>query len=316
MTARSEPPPDLVGIGYACVDEILLVSQIPGPDAGARVLRKSRQGGGSVPNTLAAAAALGARTRFVGAFGDDEAGRFQLAELERAGVDASWAIIRPGMSSATCTILVDARDGARSFLSSRGDAWELEPSEIKPESFAGAKIVHLDSLDGWALESARLAAAAGAKVSCDPIVIAAGSRPIAPLEDFVSLVDYLIIAQAELECLLPGMDARRAAAKLEAMGAGLVVVTFGASGWAGRHQGRDLASAVIPVKALDTTGAGDAFRGAFLAGVLRGWQVDEALRFATAAAAACCARLGGREGIPSEEEILSALRAASSEKLV
>jgi sugar/nucleoside kinase (ribokinase family) len=66
---------------------------------------------------------------------------------------------------------------------------------------------------------------------------------------------------------------------------------------------RLLQSPGFEVHAVDTTGAGDVFRGGFIFGLLQEWPVDRALRFANAAAAVSCTRTGALDGVPGREDV-------------
>jgi sugar/nucleoside kinase (ribokinase family) len=66
--------------------------------------------------------------------------------------------------------------------------------------------------------------------------------------------------------------------------------------------GEIVCSKGVPIKAIDTTGAGDVFHAGFIYGLLQNWEVEKILRFANAAAALKCCHLGGRQGIPTLEE--------------
>jgi ribokinase len=90
---------------------------------------------------------------------------------------------------------------------------------------------------------------------------------------------------------------------LAAFGPRCVGLTQGAAGSALWHQGEIIDVPGFPVEVVDTTGAGDVFHGAFLCGLLRGWEARDILQFANAVSALKCTSLGGRTGIPRIEEV-------------
>ena len=113
-----------------------------------------------------------------------------------------------------------------------------------------------------------------------------------------------IMAEHVPEQLTGITDPERALRKLRAANDGLLCVTLGARGALALDGDRPVYSSGFPVRAVDTTGAGDVFRGGFIYGLLQHWPVERVLRFANAAAAASCTRLGAIDGVPSLEETL------------
>ncbi|HWU37371.1 MAG TPA: PfkB family carbohydrate kinase, partial [Candidatus Acidoferrum sp.] len=87
------------------------------------------------------------------------------------------------------------------------------------------------------------------------------------------------------------------------LGPRCVGVTSGERGSALYHGGEIIRAPAFAVEVVDTTGAGDVFHGAFLFGLLQGWEAPHILRFANAVSALKCTRLGGRAGIPRAEEV-------------
>jgi sugar/nucleoside kinase (ribokinase family) len=85
---------------------------------------------------------------------------------------------------------------------------------------------------------------------------------------------------------------------LRALGPRIVVTTLGARGCAYLDGEDEVRVPAYEVEVLDTTGAGDAFHGAYLYGLLRNWSPRERARFANAVAALNCTALGGRAGLP------------------
>ena len=125
------------------------------------------------------------------------------------------------------------------------------------------------------------------------------------------LTDYLIAAE-DFPALLTGVsDHRESLSLLHAMGPRVVGVTLGARGALAYDGTRFYESPGFHVDVLDTTGAGDAFHGAFLYGVLRKMGLEDTLRFANAVAAMNCTALGGRAALPRLSEVEAFLQANS-----
>jgi sulfofructose kinase len=289
---------DVVGVGENSVDHVLLLAERPHMAPGAKVAITSqhRTAGGQVATALCACAVLGLRTAYVGAFGDDEDGAFARAELEHRGVETSAAHTRLARTR-QAVILVDP-EGERLVLWSRDPALQLDPAQVPADLLAQTRLVHVDAVDiDAAIYAARLARDAGAIVTCD----IDGIDPRA--EELLEAVTLPILAE-ELPAALTGeANLERAVRALARRHAGPICVTRGAQGALLFQEGRFYRSPVWQVDAVDTTGAGDVFRGAFITALLAGDSPDAILRFATAAAALSCTRVGAFAGVPTREEI-------------
>jgi len=264
----------VVCAGLATRDTILRVQRLPPPDG--RVVAEERvvAGGGPAATAAVALARLGVETAFVGAVGDDEAGRFVAAGLAAEGVDVSALAIVPGARTPESTVLVSP-GGARAIVHVPGDA-------PFPEVDVAADWLHVDHV-GYGHGDGR-------RLSID------GGNPIEGLD----LRDVALYAPTEeaLRAQVGGVEEALAA------GAELVVVTRGAAG--AIAAGRDGERAEVPgepVDAVSTLGAGDVFHGALLAWLVRHAPLREALRAATVAAALSCRALDGRSAIPTLEEL-------------
>lgn len=167
-----------------------------------------------------------------------------------------------------------------------------------------AKYLHLDGnqLD-CAIFAAKKAHEMGVTVSMD----AGGAYP--NIEKLLPLVDVLIPSE-EFSMKVTGCaTAKEAAAVLqERYHPQILVITQGSKGGFIWENGREVRYPVFPVKAIDSNGAGDTFHGAFVAARLKGMDVYEACRFASATSALKCTRFGAQQGIPGYEEVLEFMK--------
>ena len=182
-------PLDVVGLGYCCIDDLLLLSEIPPAEGRATIRQRGRQGGGMVATAMVAVARLGGRAGFVTAVGDDERGDWILRDFRGYGVDVSHSVVRPGAKSHLTVVLVDERTGARSFLSDRGDVADVLPDELDRAYLAGAKILHLSDASPAALRAAEWAQAAGVEVCFD------GTHFHPSVWQLLPRLDYLIVSR-------------------------------------------------------------------------------------------------------------------------
>jgi sugar/nucleoside kinase (ribokinase family) len=295
--------PLVVGVGANSVDFVYRLPAYPRPDSPFAKLPISEHlisCGGQVTTALATCAAMGLRTRYVGTAGSDDHGRRMRAELEARGIDASRIIVRDG-ANPFAVILLDDREGERIVLWSRGDHLALMPRDIGPDMFLDAHLAHVDDVDVDAsVEAARLARARGIPVTSDIEKTSAG---IGALIDAVTIP---IFAEHVPLALTGETEHGRALAALRRPHHTMLAVTLGARGAMLLADGTIYRDAGIAVKAVDTTGAGDIFRGAFIHALLRGDTPQAILRFANAAAAVSCTRLGAMASVPALFDVASA----------
>ncbi len=293
-------PWDVLGIGATSVDYVYRLPLLPeadGPQAKIRISSHRISCGGQTATALATCAALGLRAKFAGVLGSDENGTRIRAELVRRGIDVADAMVHDGLNQ-FAAILVDERTGERIVLWSRDEGLALRPDELSDTLLASAQIVHVDDVDQeGAIRAAARARASGAIVTSDI------DRVTDRTEEFVRAVTIPILAEHVPPAITGEADIERALRKLRAPDATFVCVTLGRSG-AMILDGDVLHhEPAFHVDAVDTTGAGDVFRGAFMRGLLRGESPRQLLRFANAAAAVSCTRAGAIDAVPTLDDV-------------
>ena len=293
---------DVVGVGENSVDRVVRLEArlASAPGGKSRIRSEQHAVGGQVVTTLCTCAALGLRTAYAGTFGNDEAGAFARQELERRGIDLGSSLTRSS-ANRHATILVEP-DGERLVLWSRGPALALQPDELPFALLNQTRLLHVDAVDPDAsLRAAAIARAAGAMVTCD--LDTPGPAAAALFET----ATIPILAEGVATGMTGEQDAERALRALARWHEGMICVTLGPRGAMLREGDQVHQAAAARVTTVDTTGAGDVFRGAFIAALLEGKPPAEILRFATAAAAVSCTRVGAVAGVPTREEITSVL---------
>jgi sugar/nucleoside kinase (ribokinase family) len=288
---------DVVGVGENSVDLVYRVPQPATAGQKVRALGCRRLLGGQVATTLSTCAALGLRTRYVGTFGNDDHGRLIRSELEQRGVDTSFAHVRYAPNR-HAVILVDDRTGERTIVWQRDRSLGLAPEDLPREAMTGARVLHVDNVDEeTAIAAARRGREAGMIVTTDIDQVSERTA------DLVAAATFPVLAERVPQALTGERDAARALRALRQRHEGMICVTLGSRG-AMLMAGHELHEAPAPeVASVDTTGAGDVFRGALIYSLLRGDRPDVMLRFANAAAAVSCTREGAMGGIPSLVEI-------------
>jgi sugar/nucleoside kinase (ribokinase family) len=178
-----------------------------------------------------------------------------------------------------------------------------QEGELDRDWLVQGQLLHLDGHDQVAsIQAARWAREADMKVSLDIDKVQPG------VDELLGLIDFLIPSVNFVRKFSGHQDWREGLRILSQQTAGFVGVTRGSEGAAALWKGDIMEIPGIPVESVDTTGAGDVFHGAFIYGLLKNHSVGRCLRFANSAAALSCTRYGARGGIPSLEEVRSAMK--------
>jgi len=288
---------DVVGIGENSVDLVYRVPRLAGAGDKVRATGCRRLLGGQVATTLCTCAAMGLRARYVGTFGNDEHGRLIRSELEQRGIDTSHAVVRYAPNR-HAVVLVDEGSGERTIVWQRDSSLALRQGDLSRDAIAGARVLHLDNVDeDTAITAARLGRDAGLIVTTDIDQVTERTS------ELVAAVTFPMLAERVPQALTGETDPQKAIRALRQQHEGMLCVTRGPRG-SMLLVGTELHEApAFEVTAVDTTGAGDVFRGALIYSLLRGDRPDSMLRFANAAAALSCTREGAIAGIPNLREI-------------
>ncbi len=296
---------DVIGLGCSCVDLLAVVPQFPGPDEEITAVEAAQQGGGEVATALVTLARLGSSACYLGRVGADTFGRLMQQEFERYGVDTSHMVLQEEALSQVSMILVDQQTGKRTIVACPPTASELRPEDLPSGLIEATQVLHLDGTHrAAALEAAARARRAGVTLVLDADVTALDDS----IEQLIRITDVVIASRPFAESFAESSDTDKAVDVLRSLGPSRVVVTLGEQGSIGWEKGATLRCPAFPVEAIDTTGAGDVFHGAFIHGMLQRWNFEKVLEFASAAAALKCTQMGGRAGIPDFPAALDFLK--------
>jgi sulfofructose kinase len=297
-------PFDVVGFGLSSVDHLCVVQRHPRLDSKQQIVTYDVQPGGQVPSALVALQRWGMRTAYIGAFGDDNGGVLARTALANDGVDLSATVVRTNTRQQVSVILIDEISGERSVLWERVEGLVLGPDDVSRERVVSGRVLLLDAVEmHTAITAARQAKDEGVLTVLDT------DNPAPGINDLLQLTDVLIVG-AEFPAHLTGEpDLRRALRAAAKRGPWFVGVTLGPGGALAYVDGEFHYVPAFRVPVVDSTGAGDVFHAGSIYGLLQGWSVPDTLRFAAAAAALKCEKLGGRPGIPTLERALALARA-------
>lgn len=301
LTVSGDKPFDAVGFGLNAVDHLIVVPQYPSFDTKTRFLEHMRSAGGQTATAMVALRRLGMKTAYAGRFGSDPEGQFGLETLNQDDVNTDFVTIVEGASTQLAFIVIDSRNGERTIIWDRDERLGYKPEDAPVEFGSMGRVLHVDAHDPPAC--ARLARAAretGTIVSADIDNIYEGLPELLPLID-------LLITSKEFPHRLTGItDERASLIELKARyGCSVIGMTKGVDGALLYCEGQFIESASYPAPGIcrDTTGAGDAFHGGFLYGLLAGEDIKTSLKYANAVAALKCAGLGARSGLPTKSQL-------------
>lgn len=285
---------DVLCVGQASFDLTMSVSHHPGPDEKCSATGLVTCGGGPAANAAVAVARLGGSSAFAGYLGEDIYGVKHLDELNRAGVHTD--LIVRGTCPTPLSIILVKPDGSRTVVNCK----------------SGTPLLHPDQVD-FARCSQRVILFDGHQPEISlPLAVSARERRITTMLDAGSvhkgtvtltpLVDYLVASEKFARDFTGEPDIQGA---LEALSqrAPSVVITLGEKGLIWKNEEGTGRLPAFSIEALDTTGAGDIFHGAFALEIARKASFHSALLFAGAAAALSCKKPGARLSIPTRPEV-------------
>nr|WP_171169142.1 ribokinase [Streptomyces sp. I05A-00742] len=301
---------DVLVIGSANADLTVRVDRRPGPGETVLGTDLVESSGGKGANQAAAAARLGARTALLAGVGDDAYGGLLLDAQRAAGVDTGHVRVVAGARTGTAMIVVGP-DGDNTIVVSPGANALLSPEDVaaaRPVVAASAVVsLQLEIPPATVRAAAALAVDTGTRVVVNP-------SPVPPELDpsLLAAADPLVVNEHEARLLSGAGDGDPAAwaRALRERGARSVVVTLGAAGALvlDATAADPVAVPGIEVRAVDTTGAGDAFTGALAARLARGTTLADAARFAVRVAAASVTKPGAQPSYPTTDELPEAGR--------
>ena len=296
---------NLVVLGSINADHILNLDAFPTPGETVTGNQYQVAFGGKGANQAVAAGRSGANIAFIACTGDDDTGERVRKQLESDHIDISPISVVDGESTGVALIFVNAEgENVIGIHAGANAALTIERVEAQREliSSAEALLMQLESPVESVLAAAKIAHENHTTVVLNP----APARLLS--DELLALVDIITPNETEAE-KLTGIrvenddDAARAAQALHDKGIGTVIITLGSRGvWASVNgEGRRVPG--FKVKAIDTIAAGDTFNGALVTALLEGGSLDNAIRFAHAAAAIAVTRKGAQPSVPWRKEI-------------
>ncbi len=291
---------DVVGFGQNTVDHICVLPEYPRIDTKTEILNYEKLPGGQIATAVVFASRLGLRGKYIGKVGSDDNGRLSAESLGKEGIDVTSLSVAAGARNHCSFVMVDQKSGERTIIWDRDPRLTYPVGDLRRSEICAGHVLLLDGHDQEAaLQAAVWAQQEGIAVVADLDRVEGNSKSL------IGRVDFLI-ASAGFPSELTGIDDPEASLlALRGHCPGFLAVTIGAAGATAVLGSRCVRFPGFKVRAVDTTGAGDIFHGAFIYGLLRNWPLASIMSFANAAAALNCTHLGARAETPTLNEIMS-----------
>lgn len=299
----------ILGLGEIVKDWVSIIPWFPKPDEKIDAELEEYFGGGVTANYVVSTSRLGIPSAFIGAVGDDAAGQFLLDDLNKEGVSTRYLKMKKGERSPVNFIFVIKDTGEKTIIQSPFmQSTKLTIDDIYPEMFHGVKLLHTTCIHPEiTLKAMKLAKEENVTISLD-LESQIALRGMDSLLPFLSYVDILLPNKMGAMALTQKETPLEAANEFIELGIKTVIITLGEQGAMAVTKEGIIKSPAFEIQAVDATGAGDAFCGAFcFAYVIRKWTIQKSLIFANACAAIKVTKLGARTGMPTLPEAIKFL---------
>ena len=286
---------DVLGIGAVSIDYVGTVDTWP--EQGEKVDLRNFVvcDGGLVGTALAAVAKLGGNAEFIGKLGNSHSAKRAIEMLCKHGVGTSLIVSAENAEPVVSFVLINSKNGERSIFASKNSTQYPFPSELPRQDWhENLSVLYFDCESGMAgVETAKIARRHGIEVIVDL------EDNGADVGNSIDVASHIVVSE-HFAAVYSGK--RGLSAMLKAVRSSsdqVVVITRGGEGCVGLTPNGQFELPAYKIDVVDTTGCGDVFHGAYALGIAREQSPYDAAKFASAAAALCATKYGGREGIPS-----------------
>lgn len=285
-------------IGNSAYDITTPLDEFPKENTKYRIHEQIECGGGSAGNAAYLLAKWGMNVSFVGVVGKDVYGKRIRDEFRTIGVNIDYLYLDDNYKTISSHILVNKKNGSRTILSYQYNNKGMPNVDIQDK-------IDILFLDGHEYDMSKKLI----EQHPSAIVVIDAGRDRKEVRELCKLSDYVVCSKEFMELVsdIPFEsqdDLEIAFYKLETLFNSHIIVTLEDLGCAYRNSLNQIE--IIPsikVKAIDTTGAGDIFHGAFTYGIAKKWPMEKILKFANAAGAMSVTKMGGRNSIFSLKEV-------------
>ena len=287
--------PTMIGVGHLCVDILGQMPHYPSENTSNRMLASDIQAGGGASQAAVAYSRLGGASGFIGYLGEDDHGDFLYNGLVEERVDVQYLQRKKGISSFSFAC-VSSENASRTLFNYHQKLPSLDFNDQIISYMKNSRFIHVDTTHHEnALNAATVARSLGIPVTMDASSMVKDNEKNLLL---AKSADYFI-SNSNYPCrLMEDENRERALKQIAQWGQKVVMATLGERGSMAVIDQEIVYFPAYKIKAVDTTGAGDVFHGAFVRALDLGYDLYETVRFASAVSAIKCMSLGGRTGIP------------------
>lgn len=305
---------DVSSIGFYVLDILgRPVTAIPQGGRAAYIDEIRMTVAGTAGATAVDCAILGLETRAVTTVGEDEMGDFLVSKMEKFGVECSLVKRVAGVPT-SATILPVRPNGERPALHVPGTAAAFNVAEQDMEAALDARVVHvggtglLKSFDGEpTVRLMKRAKEKGRITTFD--LIQATPETFALVEPCLPYIDYFVPSIDEASEMAGVADPAAVAAFFKGRGVRNCILTLGADGvYVSPEHGNAFRLPAFDIPVSDTTGCGDSFTAGIIVGIIKGWDLEQSARFASAVAAKVAMGLGSDGKLVSFDDTIAAMR--------
>ena len=290
---------DVLGLGSVTVDFIGTVEDWPGEGAKKPLKSFSIHDGGLIGTALTAVAKLGGKASFAGKLGSSDMARRAIEAFEKYGVDTSFVIPDENAEPIIAFVFTNSSSGQRNIFWTRNNVQYPFPSEFPDQKWYNKiGVLLIDFEAGQAgIEAARIAGENNIPV----VVDIEQNEPHIP--ELLTVSSHVIVSDDFAADYTGKKTVQQMLAALKTSENQTIIITRGENGCAGLTNDGEFEMKAFNVDVIDTTGCGDVFHGAYALAIARKQTAYQAASFASAAAALCATTLGGRDGIPSQQQL-------------
>ncbi len=251
------------------------------------------------------AARLGLKVAFIGVCGQDVFGRFMLEQMQQAGIDVNAVILREVGKTGLSVIL--NRQADRAILTHAGLIASLRADDVTDELLSKVRHLHVasyflqTSLQPGLPKLFTRARSSGLTTSLDTNYDPAGKWR--SVDELLAQTDVLLLNEREANSLA-GVSELQDAAKMLGPKVETLAIKLGAEGALGVREGRSVHVPSLPVKVIDTVGAGDSFDAGFIYAYLSRWDLQRSLQLGCACGALSTQKAGGTDAQPTLAEAM------------
>jgi sulfofructose kinase len=293
---------DVLVIGRSCLDYMAVVDRFPEENRKTTFDLRLMEGGGQGGTASCCLSKLGGRVAYVGKLGDDQEGRFCLKRLRDFGVSTEFIEIVPGGTTPVAYIFITKATGNRTIIYERNLLPRVEITPALDSLLNRSAVLLLDPEATYLGNELKKRRDRNIKIVYDC------ERWREGIEDIMAIADFFIPSSDFLKSkeLNPDhLSLIEEMIHLNSTVGGTLIVTDGENGAYYFADNKLYQVSPPPIRAVDTTGAGDNFHGAFALALGKGFDLHRAVRFSVTVASLSCREYGGRKGIPDWNEAMA-----------